>query len=150
MAIKYSETLADSLAGRLSQTDGCRQPLNKVSVRNGKFYTQAPKVRPLSCASVSMTENQSKTAMPLMNGSPSRRAFIALGSNVGDRIEMIEKALLELDRAGIKVKRTSSLFETSPMYVLDQEPFINGVCEVRSIYSSITLFARTRYLYFSG
>jgi 2-amino-4-hydroxy-6-hydroxymethyldihydropteridine diphosphokinase/dihydropteroate synthase len=58
------------------------------------------------------------------------RAFIALGSNVGDRVEMIEKACLEMDRAGIRVKLTSSLFETTPMYVLDQGTFINGVCEV--------------------
>lgn len=58
------------------------------------------------------------------------RAFIALGSNVGDRVEMIEKACIEMERANIKVKRTSSLFETTPMYVLDQGTFINGVCEV--------------------
>lgn len=58
------------------------------------------------------------------------RAFIALGSNMGDRIGMVERACLEMERAGIKVKRTSSLFETAPMYVLDQDPFINGVCEV--------------------
>jgi 2-amino-4-hydroxy-6-hydroxymethyldihydropteridine diphosphokinase/dihydropteroate synthase len=60
----------------------------------------------------------------------SHRAFIALGSNVGERVEMIEKACLEMDRANIKVLRTSSLFETAPMYYLDQEPFMNGVCEV--------------------
>ncbi|KAJ5673742.1 hypothetical protein N7462_009181 [Penicillium macrosclerotiorum] len=66
-------------------------------------------------------------------GSPQlHRAFIALGSNVGDRVEMIEKACQELDRANIKVKRTSSLFETTPMYVLDQATFINGVCEVET------------------
>jgi 7,8-dihydro-6-hydroxymethylpterin-pyrophosphokinase len=76
-----------------------------------------------------MTENR-PNEMHFANGNPSHRVFIALGSNVGDRIEMIEKALLELDRAGINVKKTSSLFETAPMYVLDQEPFINGVCEV--------------------
>jgi 2-amino-4-hydroxy-6-hydroxymethyldihydropteridine diphosphokinase/dihydropteroate synthase len=64
------------------------------------------------------------------NGLSSHRAFVALGSNVGSRVEMIEKACLEMERADIKVKRTSSLFETAPMYVLDQDPFINGVCEV--------------------
>jgi 2-amino-4-hydroxy-6-hydroxymethyldihydropteridine diphosphokinase/dihydropteroate synthase len=69
--------------------------------------------------------------MNLIYSSPDiHRAFIALGSNVGDRVEMIEQACLEMDRIGIKVKRTSSLFETAPMYVLDQDPFINGVCEV--------------------
>lgn len=61
---------------------------------------------------------------------PSHRAFIALGSNMGDRVEMIEAACQELNRAGIRVKRTSSLFETAPMYFLDQDAFMNGVCEV--------------------
>lgn len=60
------------------------------------------------------------------------RAFVALGSNVGDRVEMIEKACLEMDRVNIKVKRTSSLFKTTPMYLLDQAPFMNGACEVSS------------------
>lgn len=62
---------------------------------------------------------------------PSHRAFIALGSNVGDRVDMIEAACLEMDRVGVKVQRTSSLYETAPMYVLDQDPFLNGVCEVK-------------------
>lgn len=87
-----------------------------------------------------MTEN-GPNKMHFTNGNTSHRAFIALGSNVGDRIEMIEKALLELDRVGIRVKRTSSLFETAPMYVLDQEPFINGVCEV----CHGILFLQSRY-----
>lgn len=67
---------------------------------------------------------------PVQSSPKAHRAFIALGSNVGDRIEMIEKACLEMDRANIKVKRTSSLFETTPMYVLEQATFMNGVCEV--------------------
>lgn len=58
------------------------------------------------------------------------RAFIALGSNIGDRIGMVEKACSEMERSNIKIKRTSSLFETAPMYVLDQDFFLNGVCEV--------------------
>ncbi|KAJ9246447.1 hypothetical protein DTO207G8_8947 [Paecilomyces variotii] len=125
--------------GRISQADGFCQPLNRVSVRNGKYHAQCPSVRYFSCSKVPMRENRSKSTMPLTNGSQSHRAFIALGSNVGDRIEMIEKALLELDRAGIRVKRTSSLFETAPMYVLDQEPFINGVCEVETTMEPIEL-----------
>ncbi|KAL4807238.1 Dihydropteroate synthase-like protein [Aspergillus unguis] len=70
---------------------------------------------------------------------PSHRAFIALGSNVGERVEMIERACLEMDRANIKVKRTSSLFETAPMYYLDQEPFMNGVCEVETTLDPLEL-----------
>lgn len=60
----------------------------------------------------------------------SRKAYVALGSNLGDRISMLEKALLEMSARGIKIKRTSSLWETKPMYVLDQDNFVNGACEV--------------------
>jgi hypothetical protein len=59
-----------------------------------------------------------------------RKAYIALGSNLGDRIGMIEKACNEMSTRGIKVLRTSTLWETEPMYVLDQNYFINGACEV--------------------
>lgn len=61
------------------------------------------------------------------------RAFIALGSNLGDRVAMIERACKEMDNIGkVKVLRTSSLWETKAMYVLDQGKFVNSVCEVSS------------------
>ncbi|RCI09485.1 hypothetical protein L249_3790 [Ophiocordyceps polyrhachis-furcata BCC 54312] len=60
----------------------------------------------------------------------STKAYIALGSNVGHRIGEIENACREMDRRGIRVRRTSSLWETPPMYVTDQDRFINGACEV--------------------
>lgn len=49
---------------------------------------------------------------------------------MGDRVAEIERACNEMDRRGIKVKRTSSLWETEPMYVTDQDRFVNGACEV--------------------
>lgn len=69
-----------------------------------------------------------------------RTAYIALGSNMGDRIGWIEKACNEMDARGIKVKRTSSLWETEPMYVLDQDRFVNGACEVRNHLASMSGF----------
>lgn len=57
-------------------------------------------------------------------------AYIALGSNLGNRIEMIENACNNMAKHGINVTRTSSLWETEPMYVLEQDKFVNGVCEV--------------------
>lgn len=61
-----------------------------------------------------------------------RRAFIALGSNMGDRFAMIEKACWLMDgNDRIRVRRTSGLWETKAMYVLDQADFLNGVCEVQ-------------------
>jgi 2-amino-4-hydroxy-6-hydroxymethyldihydropteridine diphosphokinase/dihydropteroate synthase len=65
------------------------------------------------------------------------RAFVALGSNLGDRVGMIETACREMDQSGkIRVLRTSSLWETKAMYVLDQDKFVNGVCEVRTTWYS--------------
>lgn len=61
-----------------------------------------------------------------------RRAFIAFGSNVGDRVAMIEEGLRAMERREMKLLRTSSLWETDPMYVADQGRFLNGVCEVSS------------------
>ncbi|KAF2035170.1 folic acid synthesis protein-like protein [Setomelanomma holmii] len=59
------------------------------------------------------------------------RAFIALGSNLGNRVAMIEQACKEMEATGeMKILRTSSLYETRAMYVLDQDNFVNGACEV--------------------
>ena len=65
-----------------------------------------------------------------ITASEKRRAFIAFGSNVGDRVAMIEEALRAMERREIRLVRASSLWETEAMYVVDQAPFLNGVCEV--------------------
>ena len=63
------------------------------------------------------------------------RAFIALGSNVGDRLEMIERACKLLEHSGeVSILRTSSLWETKAMYVENQADFLNGVCEVETLF----------------
>ncbi|KAF1843339.1 folic acid synthesis protein-like protein [Cucurbitaria berberidis CBS 394.84] len=68
------------------------------------------------------------------------RAVIALGSNMGDRVAMIEQACKEMESTGrIKIKRTSSLWETKAMYVLDQDMFVNGACEIETSLSPIEL-----------
>ena len=63
-------------------------------------------------------------------------AYIALGSNLGNRIGWIESACkLMSSRQDIKIHRTSCLWETEPMYVTDQGSFVNGVCEVTRMFS---------------
>jgi hypothetical protein len=78
------------------------------------------------------------------DGSRSKHvAYIALGSNLGDRIALIERACREMDSRGIRVRRTSCLWETEPMYLLDQDRFVNGACEVccfRPVSSARVLF----------
>jgi dihydroneopterin aldolase/2-amino-4-hydroxy-6-hydroxymethyldihydropteridine diphosphokinase/dihydropteroate synthase len=56
--------------------------------------------------------------------------ILALGSNMGDRLELIKEAIKELERRGHKVKRTSNLYQSAPMYVTDQPTFLNGACQV--------------------
>lgn len=68
-----------------------------------------------------------------------RTVYVALGSNLGDRISHIEEACREMEARGIRVKRTSSLWETEPMYYTDQDRFVNGACEVRSSFVILAL-----------
>jgi 2-amino-4-hydroxy-6-hydroxymethyldihydropteridine diphosphokinase len=61
------------------------------------------------------------------------RAFIALGSNLGDREAAIRAAVAELGGTpGIDVVALSSLEETDPVGYLDQPRFLNGAAELRT------------------
>lgn len=53
---------------------------------------------------------------------------------------MIEQACKEMEAGGnIKIKRTSALWETPAMYVVDQDKFVNGACEIETTLSPIEL-----------
>ena len=56
--------------------------------------------------------------------------FIALGSNIGDRVGNIRRAVNSLEREGVEVVRTGRIYESEPMYVEDQARFVNTVIEV--------------------
>ena len=61
------------------------------------------------------------------------RAFIALGSNLGDREGTIRAAAAELGAAaGVEVVAVSSLEETDPVGYLDQPRFLNAAAELRT------------------
>jgi dihydroneopterin aldolase / 2-amino-4-hydroxy-6-hydroxymethyldihydropteridine diphosphokinase / dihydropteroate synthase len=64
---------------------------------------------------------------------------IAMGSNMGDRCAFIEKALRELERRRdvITIAETSFLYESKPMYVEDQNKFLN--CAIKVGNSAVTL-----------
>lgn len=59
-----------------------------------------------------------------------KRAYLSLGSNLGDRIAKIRSALEELARAGIEISRVSSLYKTEPVEFRVQPWFVNCVAEV--------------------
>ncbi len=54
------------------------------------------------------------------------RVFIALGSNLGDRQDNLDRALEALT-AAVRITARSSIYETDPAYVLDQPVFLNMV-----------------------
>ena len=48
-----------------------------------------------------------------------REVLLALGSNVGNRLAMLEKALRALDKAGLSITDKSRVWETEPWGVTD-------------------------------
>ncbi len=58
-------------------------------------------------------------------------AYIAFGSNIGDRKANINRALGILKQK-IKLIKTSSFYETKPMYLENQDWFLNGSAKVET------------------
>ncbi|MEX2459209.1 MAG: 2-amino-4-hydroxy-6-hydroxymethyldihydropteridine diphosphokinase [Actinomycetota bacterium] len=59
------------------------------------------------------------------------QAFLGLGSNIGDRLEHLRGAVRHLsDVAGIRVVRSSRVYETDPVGGPEQPDFLNAVIEV--------------------
>lgn len=59
-----------------------------------------------------------------------KRVFLSLGSNLGDRVANIRKALQRLAAEGIEVHRLSSFYKTEPLDYRPQPWFVNCVAEV--------------------
>lgn len=61
------------------------------------------------------------------------RAFIGLGSNLGDRRKNIERAIEELRNSNsVKVIKISNLYETEPIGGPPQGKFLNAAAEVET------------------
>ena len=61
------------------------------------------------------------------------KAYIALGTNIGDRRKNIEDALAALNLVpDVKVTKISNIHETEPVGYLDQDMFLNACCEVET------------------
>ncbi len=59
-------------------------------------------------------------------------AYLALGSNLGDRLETLRRAVALLDAAeGVEVVRSSRVFETDPVGP-PQPAYLNAVLEIRT------------------
>lgn len=58
-------------------------------------------------------------------------AYIGLGSNLGDRFRYLTAAIMQLHAlGGVRVTRCSSVYETAPVGLKEQPPFLNMAIEV--------------------
>lgn len=67
------------------------------------------------------------------------RAYLALGSNRGDRAAYLAAARAQLTEAGITIVRASAERETEPFGVRDQPRFLNQVVEVETALDPLAL-----------
>ena len=67
------------------------------------------------------------------------RAFLGLGSNLGDRAYYLKEAITALVGLTIKIMATSRIYETEPWGVMDQPLYWNQVIEVETTLEPLDL-----------
>lgn len=78
-----------------------------------------------SCkASFSFFHSTSDTSIQV--NSEEHEVVIALGSNVGNRLNNFNEALIQMKKSGLQITRHACLYETEPAYVTDQPLFLNS------------------------
>ena len=68
-------------------------------------------------------------------------AFLSLGSNMGNRIELFRRSLKKFTKTIIQyeVVNVSSIYETDPVGYEDQDLFLNMVAQIKTDLSPIEL-----------
>ncbi|NFI07489.1 2-amino-4-hydroxy-6-hydroxymethyldihydropteridine diphosphokinase [Clostridium botulinum] len=59
-------------------------------------------------------------------------AYVAFGSNIGEKESYIKRALEKIEERGMKIIKVSPIYETEPYGVLDQDSFLNGVVKIET------------------
>lgn len=74
---------------------------------------------------------------------PARRAYVALGSNLGDRDAHLARALAALDATpGVERVARSAVYETDPVGPPPQGPYLNAVVALDTTLSARALLER--------
>ncbi|WP_198470138.1 2-amino-4-hydroxy-6-hydroxymethyldihydropteridine diphosphokinase [Acetomicrobium sp. S15 = DSM 107314] len=73
-----------------------------------------------------------------------RVAAIGLGSNVGDRLGALRRALSLLKRKGVEILRKSDVFETPPVGLTEQPRFLNACVLVKTSMDPQLLLAQLK------
>ncbi|MBV9267083.1 MAG: 2-amino-4-hydroxy-6-hydroxymethyldihydropteridine diphosphokinase [Acidobacteriaceae bacterium] len=69
----------------------------------------------------------------------SKKVYLSLGSNLGDREQNLNRALQRLEEERIRIISRSSIYETAPQDVADQPWFLNLVSECETAYFPLQL-----------
>ncbi|MEK7702744.1 MAG: 2-amino-4-hydroxy-6-hydroxymethyldihydropteridine diphosphokinase [Nitrospirota bacterium] len=59
-------------------------------------------------------------------------AYIGIGSNMGDKLQMMQQAVQQMVAPDLTLLQASSLYETAPVDYLDQDLFYNAVLEIQT------------------
>ena len=70
---------------------------------------------------------------------PGKQVYLALGSNRGDRLANLRRAMEELGKAGVKVQRASSFYKTEPVDFRPQAWFLNCAVEASTEFMPLQL-----------
>jgi hypothetical protein len=129
------EPRADTHVYRLSARDDVSKDVSAIKALlqelDSRLQALMPNSFTTSIASDGTTNSIQPDSAAKSGGQMQRGVVVALGSNVGNRIEEIEKACRAIDAdPDMRIVDTSFLYETKPMYVEDQGSFVNGACEV--------------------
>ena len=73
-----------------------------------------------------------------------KTVYLSLGSNMGDRAATLRQAVESLPGAGVEVVRTSSVYETEPVELRDQNWFLNMAVECRTGLFPLQLLRRLK------
>ena len=69
--------------------------------------------------------------------------YLALGSNIGDKLHFINSAVEEVSKLkNTKVLRSSSIYKTEPWGIKTQDEFLNSVLEIESELNPEELLAK--------
>jgi len=125
------EALASCIANCCLTTFGIQKINVRVEKPNAITFASASAVeieRDISSIPKLNKKYQSRV-LPEKPNSTGHIAYIALGGNIGEVFKNIKKALKLLSEK-CQILQTSYLYETSPMYVVDQPNFLNAACKV--------------------
>lgn len=86
------------------------------------------------------------TKAPLLTSPKGEELYLSLGSNLGDREDMLRRAIALIEERVGAVQRVSSFIETEPWGFESEHPFLNAAVMVRTTLSPIECLDRTQQI----